>query len=105
MALSVGIAFVAPYIRDVGDALIVALNMVFWVSAVVFPVTVLPDWVQPIIQWNPFYVLMYPVIALVYEHRLPESEMMMRLFFLLALSVAVGYGFYRRCRRNFVYYL
>lgn len=105
MALSVGIAFVAPFIRDIGDALVVLLNMVFWFSAIVFPVSMLPDWAQTITQWNPFYILMYPLIALVYEHHLPEMEMMARLFFLLALSVLIGYGLYRKCRRNFVYYM
>lgn len=105
MALSVGVAFVAPYIRDIGEALSVLFGTMFWFSAVVIPLSVLPENVQQIIAWNPIYVMMEPAITLIYHHRLPDAVMMGKLTGLLAVSVALGYALYRSCRRNFVYYL
>lgn len=105
MAASVGIAFVAPYVRDVADMLLIGMSVLSWFSAVPYPAELLPEHLRVWLEWNPFYILLKPVIILVYEHQIPDLVTMARLFGLMALTVLVSYSLYRACRRNFVYYL
>ena len=105
MALAVGIALAAPYIRDIGELIMVALNVLMWLSAVPYPMAALSPGLQELLVWNPFYILLRPAIALVYEHSLPPPEAVGKLVGLMLLSIAFGYGVHRRCRRNYVYYL
>lgn len=105
ISLSIGIAYCAPYVRDIGDAITIAMNMLLWVSAVVYPIDVLPEWARQIVQLNPLYVLLEPVITLVYHHQVPNLFVIVELLVVMCISLAVGYTLYRLGRRNYVYYL
>lgn len=105
MAVAVGIAFVAPYMRDVGELVMLGMNFMMWFAAVPFPISVVPEQYRVFFEWNPFYVLLEPTIMLVYQHTLPGPVVLMKLALLMGISVTFGYTLYRLCRRNFVYYL
>lgn len=104
-SLSIGISYTSPYVRDIGDALTVLMNMMIWFSAVIYPISALPEWAQAIMAWNPFHILLAPVIELVYFQRLPDLLQTAQLAGVTSLAVMVGYFFFRICRRNYVYYL
>ncbi len=105
MAIATGIAFLAPYIRDLGELLTVTFILLFWFSAVAFPMSLLPENVKVILEWNPFYIMMQPVISLVYYHTIPSTFDTLRLLAVFVLATLSGYTLYRLCRHNFVYYL
>ncbi len=105
MALSIAIAFIAPYIRDVADLLTVITNFMFWLTPVVYPMSILPPKVQAMMQYNPFYILMRPIQKLEYEGVLPSLMDHLALGGVMFGSIAVSYVIYRICRRNYVYYL
>ena len=102
---AIGIAYAAPYVRDVGEALAVLMAVLAWFSCVVYPFEAIPPVVQNILVWNPFYMLMQPAIDLIYYERFPDVITMVKLFSVMLLSLGTGYSFYRLCRRNYVYYL
>lgn len=105
MGMAIGIAFTAPYVRDIGEAIMVAMNMLFWFSAIVYPVAAVPEWVQAILQWNPIVILMQPAVELVYHHTLPTLAMLLKSCAVSVVAMMIGYGCYHIGRRNFVYYL
>ncbi len=105
MSAAIAIAFLAPYVRDIGEAIQVSMNVLVWFTPVLYPITVLPGAMQAIMQWNPFYIMIHPVQMLAYEHALPSMGDTLKLLVLAGFAVAAGYSIYRACRRNYVYYL
>lgn len=105
MALSVGIAFVAPYLRDVGEMILMSMNILFWLTPVLYPITAVPERFRDLMGWNPFYIMIHPVQTLAFTHSLPTAADTLRLLALMLLAIAAGYAVYRQCRRNYVYYL
>ncbi len=105
VGISIGIAYAAPYVRDIGQAITVLMSVLVWFSSVIYPLESLPEYVRNILVWNPFYMLMQPAIDLVFYHHLPDVITMVKLFSVMLASLGIGYFFYRLCRRNYVYYL
>jgi lipopolysaccharide transport system permease protein len=104
-ALSIAIAFVAPYVRDIGDFVLVCLNMLFWLTPVVYSIDILPLWAQRLMHWNPFYIMIHPIQMVAYEHKLPTTHEILPLLALTLVAILAGFSIFRVCRRNYVYYL
>jgi ABC-type polysaccharide/polyol phosphate export permease len=104
-ALCIAIAFLAPYVRDIGDLVLVCLNMMLWLTPVVYPVEILPQWAQDIMQWNPFFILLHPIQMLAYQHVVPGMHEILHLLLVTFIAICVGFGIFSVCRRNYVYYL
>ena len=94
-----------PVVRDIGEAVLVAMNVMLWFSAVPYPINVIPEQWRSLMEWNPFYILLHPTIMLAYEGVLPDAMSMIKVLVLMLISTVFGYTFYRLCRRNFIYYL
>jgi ABC-type polysaccharide/polyol phosphate export permease len=102
---SIAIAFATPYIRDLHEGIHVAINIFFWLTPVVYPVSKIPAEYLPYFEFNPFYIMIRPAIALVHEHRIPGLGEMLPVCALAALTVALSVGVYKLCRRNFIFYI
>jgi len=59
IGLGMVLAVLNVFFRDVGQFFTIALQFWFWFTPVVYPATVLPEDVRPLLAWNP----MAPVIA------------------------------------------
>ena len=105
MCMCVGIAYIAPYIQDIRDAITIAMNVLIWGSAVIYPITAVSEKAQAIIHWNPLYILLEPAINLVHDHQIPSLFVTAKLFGVMFLALSFGYTLYRIGRKNFVYYL
>lgn len=104
-SVSIAIAFLTPYIRDVGDFINVGMNISFWLTPIIYPIEMIPESKRFLFEFNPFYVLIRPIITIIYQNQVPSLYQTVTLSFLVALSVIVSYFIYRICRRNFIYYL
>jgi len=104
-ALSIAIAFIAPYVRDIGEFVHVSMNMLFWLTPVLYLSDILPAWAQHVVQWNPFFIMLHPIQMLAYANVMPGAADIMKLFALTLVSITIGFSVYRICRRNYVYYL
>jgi lipopolysaccharide transport system permease protein len=55
--LAIGIGMVTGilnvFFRDVGQFVTIALQFWFWFTPIVYPASILPDWVRPYMAWNP----------------------------------------------------
>lgn len=105
MALAVAIAFLAPYVRDIGELVLVGMNVTFWLTPLVYPLEAVPDEVRDWFWLNPFFVMINPIHDIIYRQAFPSVFATLALLGLTLAAVAVSYGIYRLCRRNYVYYL
>ena len=105
MAIAIAVSFAAPYVRDVGYLINIAMSMLFWFTPIVYPLSHVPEHLQWLFWLNPFYVLIHPVQQLVYTQTLPHALDLIALFIVFCGAVVVSGLFYRICRRNYVYYL
>ena len=104
-SLSIALAFLTPYIRDVGEFVNLTLNISFWLTPIVYPIEMIPEDKRFLFEFNPFYILIRPIITIIYNNQIPSMHQTVTLALLAILSVVVSYTIYRLCRKNFVYYL
>lgn len=102
---AIAIAFIAPYIRDVGELASMSMMVLFWMTPIVYQVSMLPPQARFLMDFNPFYIMIAPMQMLVYGHTLPGMDATIRLLALAVISVLTGFAVFRICRRNYVYYL
>jgi lipopolysaccharide transport system permease protein len=65
----------------------------------------IPEDKRFLFEFNPFYILIRPIITIIYNNQIPSMHQTITLALLVILSVLVSYTIYRLCRKNFVYYL
>jgi lipopolysaccharide transport system permease protein len=105
LAICIAIAFIAPYVRDVGELVVMGMTITFWLTPVIYTTASLPPHALSFMEWNPFYIMMHPLQMLAYEHAFPEFADIARLLALMCVAIAVGFSIFKICRRNYVYYL
>lgn len=105
MATSIGIAYIAPYIRDVGYLMHMTMNIMFWFTPVVYTLQNVSEQYHKFYWLNPFFVMMHPVQQLIYSHQLPGAVDIFAMLGMTAFSMVFCFIAYRMCRRNYVYYL
>jgi len=102
--VSIAIAFIAPFMRDIGEVTTVAMNVLFWFTPVIYSISALPKRAQAWAKPNPFYIMIHPIQMIAFEHVFPGPEEMLNLFALTLASILFGYYIYKLCRTNYVYY-
>jgi lipopolysaccharide transport system permease protein len=105
MASAITIAYVAPYVRDVGYLINMLFTILFWFTPVVYQIDMVPEHYRWLYWLNPFYILMHPVQQLVFLHKLPSIVDLFAVGVVMVASLALSFFMYRLCRRNYVYYL
>jgi len=58
VGLGLGLAVLQVFFRDVGLGVPLVLQIWFWMTAIVYPLSALPGWVQDVLHWN----LMMPIM-------------------------------------------
>lgn len=104
-SLSVALAFLTPYVRDVVDCINIALNISFWLTPIVYPIEMVPESKRFLFEFNPFYILTRPIVTIIYNNHIPTMYHTITLIALVLVSIVVSYMIYRLCRRDYVYYL
>ncbi len=101
----IALAFLSPYLRDITEMVTLSMNMLYWLTPVIYPFSALPPTAQAWMKWNPFFIMMHPIQMLAYEGVLPGIDDMLRLLGLTVIAISVGFAIFKACRRNYVYYL
>lgn len=104
-ACAIAIAFIAPYIRDIGDLASISMTMLFWLTPIVYQIDMLPSKVQALMRFNPFFIMIHPIQMLAYDNKLPGINDVINLLALTLISILLGFAIFRVCRKNYVYYL
>jgi lipopolysaccharide transport system permease protein len=88
LAVGLGLALgvLNVFFRDVAHTVAVALQFWFWLTPIVYPLSVVPDVIRGLMRWNPLYGLVDSYQRIVVEHRWPTWS---RLWLALAVTIAV----------------
>lgn len=102
LGLSLVVAVLHAYYRDVQPVLNAALLPLFFVSGVLFRISTLPglkshSWAGPLLRWgNPIAPFIQAMQNLVYDGRAPSAAVMGYVLAAAAASLAVGLTLFRR---------
>ncbi len=72
VGLGVTLGVLNVFFRDVGQLSGVLMQFWFWATPVVYPVSILPDWAQTWMQFNPMYHLIKGYQDIFVVHQWPE---------------------------------
>lgn len=102
LGLSLIVAVLHAYYRDVHPVLNAALMPLFFVSGVLFRLTTLPGlhshpWVGPLLRWgNPVAPFVRAMQNIVYDGRAPDGPTMLYVLVAAATSLLLGLAVFRR---------
>ncbi|MFP4129334.1 MAG: ABC transporter permease [Halorhodospira sp.] len=85
--LGFGAGTLAVFIPDVRDLVGIVLQFWFWLTPVVYVVTILPEWVQGYYAWNPIYQIVTAYRDVIMHHQLPDGSAL-ALLAVVALGIA-----------------
>jgi lipopolysaccharide transport system permease protein len=90
LALGFGVflAIVNVFYRDVAQIVGVVFQFLFWLTPIVYPLSVLPEWVRRMIGLNPMAVLVEHYQTVVLHARVPSEDAFVRLAYVALVAVA-----------------
>ena len=59
------------FFRDVGQAMNVVLQFWFWMTPIVYPVTIVPEGLRHLFEWNPMFHIISGYQRIAIEHSTP----------------------------------
>ncbi len=89
------------FARDITFVLPSVLTMVLFLSPVFYPITLYPEYLRPIVQWNPIYVIANGYRTPIIDGRLPPWEQLVYLGILAFVTFGAGLNFFRRSKSYF----
>jgi lipopolysaccharide transport system permease protein len=96
--IGLGLGTVNAFIRDVGQAVPIVMQIMFWTYPVVYVASTLPKEAQAALRFNPVYPFMESIRSLFIKERLPELWMWPAMLAWTALACGLGYLVLRRLR-------
>lgn len=105
--LGVGMILSALFVffRDVEYLYSVFLTLLNYVSAIFYPVDILPERFQQLILCNPVYVYIKYFRVIVIEGNIPSIQYHGLCLFYALLFLGIGYYMYKRYNHEFLYYV
>lgn len=103
LALLMATAYV--YVRDARHLLEVALQIWFWLTPIVYAVSIVPEHIGRWLQWNPMlhFVTAYQDIAV--RHDVPSAPTFLLLAAMALASLTIGWVVFGRAQRRFAEYV
>lgn len=84
------------FFRDVGQAFTVVLQLWFWMTPIVYPISTLPEWVQRILILNPMTGLIGAYQTILVRGELPDSQMLIPVFLMGIFFCLTGFRLFRK---------
>lgn len=88
VGLGVTLGVLNVFFRDAGQLSNVLLQFWFWATPIVYPASILPDWLQPWMNLNPMYQLMQGYQGIFIANQWPQWQNL-ALFAVLAIGLAL----------------
>jgi ABC-2 type transport system permease protein len=93
------------FFRDLAQIVEVSLTALFYLTPVIYPITILPDRFRPWFQLNPMYYLVTPFREIFFEGRVPPPEVLAVSTLVAAAAFLAGLHVFRRREDLFLHYL
>jgi len=97
-ALGVGVLLssLQVFFRDIGQTIDIVLNLLFWATPLIYPMSILPEPVQKAIEWNPLVPIFRTLQGIFLEHKMPDFSTLLYPSVFAAVFVALAVYAYRR---------
>ncbi len=89
------------FVRDISFVLPSLLTMLLFLSPVFYPITLYPEGIQQIVQWNPIYVIANGYRLPIVEGRLPPVDQLVYLAVVSIVVFLLGLAMFRRMKPFF----
>jgi ABC-type polysaccharide/polyol phosphate export permease len=93
------------YYRDVAHILQVILQVWFYVTPILYEVSLFPPQYRWIFKLNPLIFVMNGFRLSIYYGKLPQAQSIIASFVCAFLALFIGFAFFRRYQHQFVYYV
>ncbi|TLP74722.1 ABC transporter permease [Pseudomonas nitroreducens] len=95
------LASIGVFLRDVGQTMAIFTTVLLFMSPVFFPLSALPEKLQPFIMANPLTFIIEQSRAVLIEGKLPDF-IGLAVYLLVASVIAwAGYGWFQKTRKGF----
>ena len=106
VAFSVGVGLVLGvlnvFIRDITHLVPILLQLFFWATPIVYPLTIIPEKFQHLLSYNPLYPLVQGYHDLFLYHRTPNGSHLLEMALLSCLLLGLGLFVFRRASPEMV---
>jgi lipopolysaccharide transport system permease protein len=98
--LAIGLGMIAGvlnvFFRDVGQFVTIAMQFWFWLTPIVYPATILPADVRPLLDWNPMARVIGAYQAVLVQGTAPDWRALLPVFVLAVALCLFGLRLFRR---------
>jgi len=98
--LAIGLGMVTGilnvFFRDVGQFVTIAMQFWFWLTPIVYPATILPETVRPMLVYNPMAAVIQAHQAILVEGRMPDWNSLIPAFLMALLLCILGLRLFRK---------
>ena len=95
VGLALALSALTPGFRDVAHLTEVALLLLFWVTPIVYPVTMAPAWLQPVLKANPLSAFAIAYQDVLFFRRVPDVTVVVSVLLSPLLSLLLGLAVFR----------
>ena len=100
LLLALGIGMIAGvlnvFFRDVGQFVTIAMQFWFWLTPIVYPASILPEAVRPVLVYNPMAAVVAAHQAILVEGRLPDWNALIPALLMALLLCILGMRLFRK---------
>ncbi len=104
-ALTLGIAWVLSslgvYIRDMGNLVLIATQILFFMTPILYPMSIVPEAIQPVYRYNPLTVIVDSFRRVILWGQMPEWFSFGLVTLLSLLVLLVGYAWFMKTKQGF----
>ncbi|HVE48312.1 MAG TPA: ABC transporter permease [Casimicrobiaceae bacterium] len=100
--LGILLGVVNVFVRDLGPAVGVLLNLWFWSTPIVYPKSIVPEAVAAVLEWNPLLPLITSVQDIVLKAQAPHLPALVPIAALALVSLALAAVVFRRAAPEMV---
>lgn len=104
-ACSIIFAYLTPYVRDLSEVSNVFLNVMFWLTPIVYPIEAFPEKYQWVFNYNPLYWLIVPFRRILHENRMPDQTDYIGLFLSIILFILIAFCVHYFTRKKVILYI
>ena len=96
IGLGVSMGVLNVFFRDVGHTFSVLLQFWFWLTPIVYPITILPERLRPLMQLNPMSGLVEGYQSILVHRQMPDWHSLWYVTVLAIMLCALGIRLFRR---------
>jgi ABC-type polysaccharide/polyol phosphate export permease len=99
------VSTLAVFFVDVVDIYGVVISAVFYLTPIIYPISMLPEGIAAILRWNPLYIMVELLRAPVYLGVMPDAGQIAAAAAVAVVTLLVGWGVFTSRMEEFAYQL